>query len=129
MTDYRPRIVIDFDGVLHSYASGWQGADVIPDQPTEGAQAFVTAMLDAGWEVWVCSTRAETPPGAEAIVDWLAHYGFELADENGTDRGISNVCHGKPPALVYLDDRAMRFDGAWPSLPQVEDAGIPWTKR
>lgn len=126
---HAPRIVVDFDGVLHSYTSGWQGAETIADPPTEGAQQFVTALLDDGWEVWVCSTRAETPAGVDAIVDWLGDHGFELADDNGTDRGISEVCHGKPPALVYLDDRALRFEGPpWPTLEQLRSAAQPWNK-
>jgi hypothetical protein len=119
MPDYAPRICIDFDGVLHSYSSGWQGATVIPDPPTDGAQAFVACMLGAGWEVVVCSTRAEEHDGRAAIRGWLARHGFPDLD----------VSHGKPPALVYLDDRAMRFDGAWPNLADVTAAGVPWTKR
>lgn len=126
-TPYAPRICIDFDGVLHSYTSGWKGATEIPDALTEGALDFVNDLLDAGWEVVVCSTRAETQEGLDAIIEWLVANGVPI--ESDSECGISQITHGKPPALVYLDDRALRFDGAFPSLAQVEHAGIPWTKR
>ena len=32
----KPIVVLDFDGVIHSYKSGWKGADVIPDEPVPG---------------------------------------------------------------------------------------------
>lgn len=114
---------IDFDGVLHSYTSGWQGAEEIPDPPTPGAQMFVEELLAAGWEVIVCSTRAETRAGAQAIQDWWAANGFPGGDVV--------VAHGKPPALVYLDDRGLRFEGpgAWPTKAEIEAACVPWNKR
>ena len=37
MTDRRKLVVLDFDGVLHSYTSGWQGARNIPDPAVDGA--------------------------------------------------------------------------------------------
>ncbi len=117
---WSPRIVVDFDGVLHSYSSGWVDAETIPDLPTPGAQEWVDAMLTAGWDVVVVSTRAATDKGRRAIEEWL------LANEFAV--GL-RVQRDKPPALVYLDDRALRFDGSWPSLDDVEAAGVPWTKR
>lgn len=120
---YKPRIVVDFDGVLNSYVSGWIDAVTLPDPPVEGAQRFIHGLLDAGWEVVVCSTRAETDNGRGAIMYWLMDNEFPVGS-----KGISDICHGKPPALVYLDDRALRFSGVWPSLEDVQTAAKPWNK-
>lgn len=121
MPDHLPRIVIDFDGVLHSYVSGWQGAATISDAPTTGALDFVRGLIMAGWDVIVMSTRADSIQGREAMFEWLETWGFP---------GLK-VTHSKPPALVYLDDRALRFDGPddWPTMPEIERAARPWTQR
>jgi hypothetical protein len=39
----KPVLCLDFDGVIHGYQSGWQGANVIPDPPVPGAiEALLT---------------------------------------------------------------------------------------
>ena len=37
----KPILCLDFDGVIHSYSSGWKGAAVIPDPPVDGAMRFI----------------------------------------------------------------------------------------
>ena len=39
---------------------------------------------------------------------------------------ITNI---KPPALCYIDDRAFRFDGRFPTVKQVEVLGVPWWQK
>jgi hypothetical protein len=40
-------ICVDFDGVLHSYASGWKGAGVVADGPVDGAIEWLNAHREA----------------------------------------------------------------------------------
>ena len=40
-----PIICVDFDGVIHSYTSGWKGIDVIPDDPVPGAIEWLEEYL------------------------------------------------------------------------------------
>lgn len=133
MSTFKPRIVLDFDGVLHSYASGWKGADVIPDPPTEGAQFFVSLLLESGYDVIIQSTRAATPQGANAIAEWLIEHDFPIPyqDAIADPRRAYTITAEKLPALVYLDDRALRFEGPgkWPTMPAILEAAEPWTKR
>ena len=37
----KPILCLDFDGVIHSYESGWKGAAAIPDDPVPGAAEFI----------------------------------------------------------------------------------------
>ena len=41
-----PILCLDFDGVLHSYTSGWLGADVIPDPPVPGYAQFLLRAVE-----------------------------------------------------------------------------------
>lgn len=114
-------VVLDFDGVLHSYTSGWKGAHVIPDPPVVGAQDFVRELHASGYGVEVASTRATTAPGRRAMQAWFVANGFPAMA----------IAHGKPPGIVYLDDRALRFEGPgkWPTMAEIKEASVPWQKR
>ena len=50
-------VVFDFDGVIHSYKSGWQGENIIPDPPVNGIKKAIDEIRSAGYEVIVVSTR------------------------------------------------------------------------
>ena len=95
-------VCLDFDGVLHSYRSGWCGADVIPDPPIHGTRESV-ARLRQQYRVVVHSARCHTEAGRKAVQLWLQKH----------DIVVDEVCEHKPPALVYVDDRAVRFRGNW----------------
>jgi hypothetical protein len=96
-------ICIDFDGVLHSYSKGWQGATVL-ELPVPGAQAFVRRLQSLGFEVVIQSTRAATSQGYAAIRGWLHEHHFT---------GDITVTHEKPMAVLYVDDRGYRFTGSF----------------
>ena len=82
-------VVFDFDGVIHSYTSGWQGEDAIPDPPVPGIREALKEIHDAGYEVVVVSTRCATAKGKGAIEAWLYN--------NGLREYIDKVCKEKPP--------------------------------
>lgn len=90
-------VVFDFDGVIHSYASGWTG--MIPeDGPEPGALEAVQWAQSEGYEVVIQSTRAATQEGHTAMREWLRRYGFP--------DGL-RVTDQKVPAVAYIDDRAV----------------------
>lgn len=113
-------VVFDFDGVIHSYTSGWQGEDNIPDPPVQGIREALKEIHDAGYEVMVVSTRCATIGGHGAIEAWLY--------DNGLREYIDKVCKEKPPAIAYIDDRAICFDGHPETLLKKIQNFQPWYK-
>lgn len=97
----KPTVVFDFDGVIHSYTSGWQGMMEIPDPPVPGIREAIEHIRAAGFRVVVVSTRCCGPEGMGALMRYLAENGIVVDD----------VVREKPPAVCYIDDRAICFDG------------------
>jgi len=98
--------VFDFDGVIHSYTSGWKGVETIPDPPVAGINEAIQEVRKDGYQVVIVSTRCSQPGGMAAIAEWLDLHKIEVDD----------VMAEKPPANVYVDDRAICFTGQTDSL-------------
>ena len=121
-----PILCLDFDGVIHSYDSGWKGATVIPDPPVPGALEFLKAATER-FTVAIYSTRSSVTGGRIAMSRWLDHHaGLVGMRGNWLDR--IEWPGEKPPALVTLDDRALTFTGTWPDLDALLNFK-PWNKR
>lgn len=119
----KPILCVDFDGVIHSYTSGWQGEDVISDPPVKGAIQFLLEAMQH-FSVVVYSSRSKNINGTAAMHKWLR----ECA---GSDwHALENVqfAHEKPPAFLTIDDRAICFDGTWPSMETLKNFK-PWNKK
>ena len=112
-------VVFDFDGVIHSYTSDWKGEDVIPDSPVEGIAEGINRIREAGYEVAVVSTRCASPKGMEAVNKYLAD----------NEIVVDKVCKEKPPAIVYIDDRAICFDGRSDELLEKVKSFKPWYQK
>jgi hypothetical protein len=95
-------VCLDFDGVVHSYHSGWCGDAEIPDAPIHGVERAIRKLRE-DYRVVIHSVRCNSDQGRQAIENWLARHRIE----------VDEVCREKPPSLVYVDDRAIRFTGDW----------------
>lgn len=124
----KPILCLDFDGVIHSYASGWKGADVIPDPPVEGAIAFMLGALNH-FEVTIFSSRSGQPGGVAAMKAWLRQHAGTARYETPDGPGLEDVNFAteKPAAMVTLDDRALTFTGTWPRIESLLSFK-PWNK-
>lgn len=120
----KPILCVDFDGVIHSYTSGWKGADVIPDPPVVGALQWL-ARASEWWDVQIYSSRSSQPNGPEAMAAWLAAWSV-----NEGVRLTVSFPEQKPSAFLTIDDRAVCFEGVWAHLdPKALLAFKPWNKR
>lgn len=116
-------ILIDFDGVLHSYKSGWRGIDVIPDSPVEGAIQWLRDMRAYGFQLAIYSSRSQSQAGHDAMRAWLR--------EHGVDEDLLNHIifpSKKPPAWLTIDDRCLLFNGIFPSMEEIDNFK-PWYIR
>lgn len=125
----KPILCLDFDGVVHSYKSGWKGARNIPDPPVEGVFAFIAEALVAGWDVVIHSSRARYWGGISAMKGWLKFHAGNMWYDSPAGSGIERVrfTRWKPSALITIDDRALTFTGKWPNLDELRKFK-PWNK-
>ena len=131
-------ICLDFDGVLHSYTSGWKGATEIPDPPVHGALAWLKELIgDERFEVAIYSSRSNLVGGIAAMKRWLAQnwstmYGGDIVGVR-SDRKVILIEDAvewpteKPAAHLTIDDRAWQFRGIFPTMGNMASF-TPWNK-
>lgn len=127
----KPTLCIDFDGVLHSYSSGWAGPDIIADPPVDGAMRF---LWDASehFQLAIFSSRSHQPGGLGAMQAYIRAHFLEhwAADRTRAEDILAEIQWptAKPAAFLSIDDRALCFEGKWPAVPEL--LGFkPWNKR
>jgi|SRR5215831_9880112 len=131
-------LCLDFDGVLHSYTSGWVAPHFIPDPPVPGAFEFLYHALDH-FEVVIFSSRSNQEGGIEAMSTWIEYWARKELTNAEPDWRANRVINlistkksafptKKPSAFVTLDDRAITFSGVFPPIGELLDFQ-PWNKR
>jgi len=131
----KPILCLDFDGVIHSYTSGWKGADVITDDVVAG---FFPWLVEAQkvFDVHVFSSRSHQSGGMLAMLNWLYKEAARVCNSGDTIRFLPSFVDAidslywpthKPPAMVTLDDRALQFQGVWPDVARLQQFR-PWNK-
>jgi hypothetical protein len=127
----KPILCLDFDGVIHSYTSGWKGADVIPDPPVEGAMRFLWDATEH-FTVAIFSSRTNQSGGMRAMQRYVTHCFTEhwAADRTQCDDKLAEIQWPttKPPAFLTIDDRAITFTGVWPDIDALKNFK-PWNKK
>lgn len=101
----KPKVCVDFDGVLASWD---HGTFTTPGPPIEGSREFVADLAKfATVIIYTCRTNSELYDDvpaldlAKKIHGWLNIWGF------GKSVAEVYVGPGKPIASAYIDDRAV----------------------
>jgi hypothetical protein len=129
----KPILCLDFDGVLHSYTSGWQGAGVCNDPPVLGTEEF---LIEAArhFRLMIYSSRSKSLRGRLAMKAYVKrHFNAPLTFSPYHDVDMLYEALSfpwfKPSALITIDDRALTFTGDWQDFaPQRLLAFKPWNK-
>ncbi len=112
------KLCFDFDGVIHSYTSGWQGVNVANDLPVKGIKETIDNLIDKGYEIIIYSSRCSNPNGRCCIADYCCKYNINYNDITAT----------KPAAYLTIDDRCINFNGNTYGLIDKIEKFRSWTQ-
>lgn len=134
MSDFKPTICIDFDGVIHSYEKGWQGG-AIYGEVVPGFFEWVERVRHQ-FKLVIYSSRSKDDAGVTAMALWL-HEKRNAWIKSGGERHPTEplsmeFAHEKPAAWLTIDDRAIQFRGDW-TAPELDAMTMrafrPWNAK
>jgi len=104
---HRDRVMIDFDGVIHSYEKGWNNGEIYGNVIDKAKESI--EKLRQKYEIVIFTTRAAQKtqpldgPTSEELVKDLK----EWLDKNGIY--YDKITGDKLGAFAYIDDNAIEF--------------------
>ena len=104
--DESKNVCIDFDGVIHDNYDGF-GDGTIYGPIIEGSSEAIKKLAQKyNIIIFTAKAKPDRPlingkTGAELVRDWL--------DKHGLGQYVKEITSEKPRALVYIDDKAIRF--------------------
>lgn len=114
MGDSTSILNLDFDGVIHSYKSGWQSAHVIPDPPVDGIEEWLYNAV-RHFKIAVFSSRTGQEGGVSAMKGFVIGMLIRKFGVDEAQHIMERIYFpsSKPPARVGIDDRVLQFNGDW----------------
>lgn len=107
MASLMKTICVDIDGTLVHYKE-WQGDDHF-GKLVPGAVEAMRELREKGWFIIIYTTRSNK----KAVKKFLDKNKIVYDCINENPFQPNNAIGGKPLADVYIDDRAITFDGNW----------------
>jgi hypothetical protein len=106
-----PTICVDFDGVINPYISGYQGKGNF-EKPFSEVEEVFGRLKEMGWVIIIYTCRREE----ESIKKYLEAYRIPFDYINYNPRNEELGLSNKISADIYLDDRAICFEGEWDGI-------------
>lgn len=106
-------LAVDFDGVMQKW-KGWKGKPTFTSFIDRCAMVkeFET-IQSAGWKIVIWTARTDI----QSIREWLLQFDIPFDEINYNPWAPDNlITSRKIPADVYLDDRAIQFNGEWEGM-------------
>ncbi len=117
-------ICIDFDGTIAKY-EGFKGKGIFGD-PIPGTKEATEQLRSAGYKIIIHTTRSETGSISEYLNKHNIIYDYINFNPDNFELQLSPH---KPVADLYIDDRAIKFEGNWKdTMQQITDYKEWWRK-
>ncbi|WP_028387786.1 HAD hydrolase family protein [Legionella fairfieldensis] len=105
------RICIDIDGTICTLREPHQTYEEVT--PLEGAAKKIKALKDKGYYI-ILNTARHMKTCDSNVGQVIAREGLTLLEWlKKHDFVFDEIWFGKPYAHVYIDDRALKFEGSW----------------
>jgi len=134
VSDFRPTLCIDFDGVIHSYEKGWQDGTIY-GTVVPGFFEWMEIARDY-FKLVIYSSRSQEDAGVIAMSLWLHEQRNAWIKAGGKRDPVKPLeiefAHEKPAAWLTIDDRAVCFRGDWNApelIPVAMRAFKPWNAK
>lgn len=117
---------IDFDGTLHHYLE-WNGKEAVGDPIQKDiARRELHKLRSKGWRIVIWTSRSELDP----VEEWLNEQAIPFDSINNNPFAPDNLlgCR-KIHAHVYLDDRALKFEGDWNGIAEKIEKFEVWYRK
>lgn len=108
---YKKRLMIDFDGVIHSYDKGWQDGKIYGNV-IDGAKETIDEFRNMGHEIVIFTTRASRRSNGVQTDQMVAEVkSFLMQNDIYFDEITAEKLSG-----IYIDDNAFNFNGSWAEM-------------
>jgi len=108
-------VAVDFDGTIAQWGELGPNGELLTNvHPEPGAKEALVRLREAGYRILIHSARSWEGYGERALV-WEREM-LAWLDEHEIPWDGVHFEQGKPPALAYVDDRGIRYEGNWKAI-------------